>query len=270
MARPIDRAEQKSETLHFRVTPALKAKLEAEARLSGKKLSAECEERLWASMEESDAKASPETEELLAAIRRNIFEIEQATGESWKKDVATWTAVRDMLFWGPINELKITNTELLKRLDDSAASRAAIRTEKQRIIDVLAVLGVTASLAPTRPGIVGLLAGFQPDTAPRDDVRSAIEGLAGLSAEQKGKALELVDRLAELDSQEQDADEKRAEIVAPIKEQVEKGRATYERPQLPEALRLALDLLLFETVGPFPAPRLPSGMFGAKPSAGRV
>lgn len=270
MARTADREAQKSDKLHFRVTPDLKAKLQLEADRNNRLLSAECEHRLWESMEESDARASDDTKRLLHAIKLNIFEIEQATGGSWKSDVATWTAVRDMLFWGPINELKITNKALLQDLEANSEKRAQITADKQRIIDVLAMLGVTATLAPQRPSILGLLSGLAPQGpgAPRDDVRHAVEATEGLSDEHRTKALELVDLLADLDAQEQENDEKRAAIIAPIKEKIEEGRATYERPRLPEALNLALELLLFEAIPPRPTPRPPLGMFGAKPALG--
>lgn len=240
MARPRDRAEVKTATINIRVTPTLKAKLEAHARIAGRKLSAECEERLLESMTDTEARASPDTEELLAEIKRLIGVIEEATGDKsighgWRKNVKTWAAVAEMLATGPIMQRIPPNlSESDKLLEQRYADLVAVDQEREHLAAMIALLGiVSVQLVPTLNMI-----------APnRDDLRSnARDRLPG---HQQENAEALIAKLEESDTRKMQLLEEINEIVEPYRDAIERGRALYDRPRKGLALSAALALIDF-------------------------
>lgn len=230
MARPRDRGEVKTATINIRVTPTLKEKLEAHARIAGRKLSAECEERLLQSMTDTEARASQDTEELLCEIKRLIGEIEQATGNEWRKGVATWAAVAEMLATGPIMQrVPPYLTESDRRLDQCYRDLLAAKDERDRLKEMIGLLGiVSVQLMPTLDYIL-------PD---RNDLRE--KALDRLPEHQQENAERLIAKLEELDKRELELVEEINEIVEPYQEAILSGRALYPKPPMGIALSAAL------------------------------
>lgn len=158
MGRPLARNERKSETINIRVTPSVKARLEAEAKSNGRKLSAECEERL-VQAERWDG-VDKETEELLAGIIGDIRRAQELTGKRWHKDLRTWAMVREALASGEIEQrvpaYDRVNTDV--RGTDGAADRLVKLTELSRkrefermVLDRMGVYTVMANdIWPTK------------------------------------------------------------------------------------------------------------------------
>lgn len=239
MVRPVERDEQKSAKLHFRVTPALKAKLEVEARLAGRNLSAECEERLWQSMDETDRKSSPETQTMLAEIEKLIGVIEAATDQKWHAGVKAWAAVQQMLGAGPIiahapPQIAESDSKLKKLIKE----RTSISTERLVIAKSLKIAGIDTSLAMY----------FAPPQGGREKLRKQVEEL-GLPDAIRENAMAAVEALESLDDRERDINERAEKITAPFKRSIEQGRQVYEKPGMGWTLATVLRRLDFAEQG---------------------
>ncbi|WP_394648189.1 hypothetical protein [uncultured Sphingomonas sp.] len=92
--RPSERGEAKRAPINMRTTPAIRAALEDAATRGGRSLAQEIEQRLERSIEDEQRRGGPATAALIAAILADIAEIEEATGKTWHKDIATYGAVR--------------------------------------------------------------------------------------------------------------------------------------------------------------------------------
>lgn len=236
MARPTDRGEAKTAVLNIRVTPTLKAKLEARARMTGNKLSAECEQRLQASMDETEApKSSEPTRDLLAEIERLVEEIEIATGNPWHTGLGTWAAVAEMLATGPImarapshigeNDSKLA--ALFKVLDENTAKREEVASE--------------LSLLELPPAIQSGI--FWPSAdAERIELRDAIDAL-GLPKGIGQRAVARIDDLEAVDESDRQARAKIDAIIEPFRQAIEDGRQLYAKPQKGVALAVTLGRL---------------------------
>jgi len=240
MARPRARGEVKTGTINIRVTPSLKAKLEAHAKIAGRTLSAECEERLLHSMIETEARASADTEELLTEIKRLIGEIEEVTGteetnkangrHGWRKGLATWAAVAEMLATGPIMQrVPPELTESDKLLEQRYRDLIAAKEERDRIASMIALMGIVSlQLAPT-------LGVIMPN---RDDLRENVRTRLPEHLQENAEAL--IAKLEELDTRETQLMEEIRGIVEPYREAIDRGRKLYDQPKKGLALSAAL------------------------------
>jgi hypothetical protein len=228
MARPTDRAEAKSEILNIRVTPTLKAKLEAEAKLSGSKLSAEVERRLVASMEKSDRASTPETRQLLDEIEETISQIEAGTGNRWSQGIGTWAAVAEMLARGPIMARAPSHvTERDEELAQVFSELVGGIQRRDMIREMLSVLAGSTAL--------NWLTGI-------DAVGERIES-SELPDDVKENAAALVAEYRELDRAIDEGFEKVDTILEPIAAAIEDGRSYYVTPPTSFVLRTALKRL---------------------------
>ena len=228
MARPRDRGEAKSEVLNIRVTPALKAKLETEARLKGSKLSAECEERLQASMDETDRASTPETQTLLDEIELTIAEIERGTGNHWHQGLGTWAAVAEMLAQGPIMAHAPTHIsegdDELRKLFQEQMEAMDERDRIQTSIDM--IVGNGALHWPLGAQAVA----DQVDAMDYPD-------------EPKERIKGLVEKWSLLDEQYHERNGRVDALLEPLVEAIEQGRASYLKPAASFALAAALNRL---------------------------
>lgn len=230
MARPRDRTDVKTATINIRVTPTLKDKLEAHARIAGRKLSAECEERLLQSMADTEARASQDTEELLREIKRLIGEIEEATGNEWRKGVATWAAVAEMLATGPIMQrIPPALTESDNRLDQCYRDLLTALEDRSRVAAGIIILDILPA------GAMPILNFPSPS---RDDLRAAAD--EKLEGRQRENAERLISEMEELDRRELELIEEINQIVEPYQEAILNGRALYPKPPKGRALSAAL------------------------------
>lgn len=258
MARPRDRTEVKSAMLNIRVTPALKEKLEAQAKISGRKITAECEARLWWSMEETERpKSSPATQELLAEIEALIEAIEIGTESKWTDHVGTWAAVAEMLASGPIMARAPQEMgDRDKRLEALFAQWHDIATEQATTRKALGIAGINSLMALADP----------------DEIAAAVESLE-LPPAMKQRTLAEVERLAELAGHERTVQADIEEIVGPFRDAIKEGRTLYPKPRRGALLSMALSqadqqprgIAHLMTMPALPLPRqlsLPRGMFG--------
>ena len=232
MPRPRNRNEAKSAVLNIRVTPELKAQLEAHSRMSGSTLSAECERRLLESMQETHRpKPSPETAELLASIERLIGEIELHRGSSWAKGVGAWAAVAEMLRHGPIIE------QAPKSIGDEDAKLRHILDQitdvYEECSDIAGRLEVTGATPTYIRSVV------VPGAADRADLREHIEslGLPGLSL---SRALREIDELEKVDKLYLEHARDLERLLDPIVEAIEQGRNLYPRSSFDTVLGAAI------------------------------
>lgn len=246
--RPRKGNELKSETLAIKTSPALKERLAQEARVNRRSLTEEVETRLTESLERSKAPRSERTARLLEQIAVNIFEIEAAIGpkdhpRGWHENIATWAAVREMLYHGPIVEVATSDAFRDAKLDKLNDIAALIREEKGQLVMGLGALGLEANATRLQFTLGDLIKG-QSAAPNRTDLRITAGALEGLTDHQRTYALAMIDRLEQLDGAEQENDEARAESVEHLREGIEKGRETYSKPPRNPALDHALHLLL--------------------------
>lgn len=242
LGRPRKGNELKSETLAIKTSPSLKDRLAEEARVNRRSLTEEVETRLTESLDRSDIPRSERTARLLEEIARNIYEIESAIGKNWHEDVAPWAAVREMLYHGPIVEVATGDAFRDAKLDKLTELASAIEQEKSLVVMGLRALGIDADQIARHRTLGDLMQGL-PVTAGRESLRTAAVGMDELTEHQRNYALMLIERLEQLDAEEQANEEARAEAVEHLREGIEKGRATYSRPPRNPALDHALWLL---------------------------
>jgi hypothetical protein len=228
VARPTDRGEAKSEVLNIRVTPTLKAKLETEAKLKGSKLSAECEERLQASMEKTDMVSTPETRGLLDEIEATIAEIERGTGNHWHQGLGTWAAVAEMLAQGPIVAHAPTHiTEGDDELRQLFQEQIQVMDERDRIKNSIDLI--------TGEGGLNWLLGPEA-VADQVDAKDYPDGL-------KTRIKELIEHWARLDKEYVEQNGRIDALLEPLIEAIEQGRASYPKPPTSFVLAAALNRL---------------------------
>lgn len=242
LGRPRKGNELKSETLAIKTSPSLKDRLAEEARVNRRSLTEEVETRLTESLNQSDTPRSERTSRLLEEIARNIFEIESVIGLGWHEDVASWAAVREMLYHGPIVEVATGDAFRDAKLDRLTELAAAIATEKAQLVMGLRAIGIEADAARRTPTLGDLFNG-PPVTLNRDRLRATADAMGDLTDHQRNYAAAMIDRLEQLDAEEYANEEARAEAVEHLREGIEKGRATYPRPPRNPALDHALNLL---------------------------
>lgn len=263
MARPRDRDEAKSEHLNMRVTPTLKAKLDAVARIAGEKTGPWVEEQLVQIIEEQERSAgtTDATRALLNDLERHIFEIEQATGKQWHKHIGAWAAVQEMLWKGPIVAYAPAMAGLLAALDELREKRSQIEQKRMATIGALDIVGIKAE--PFETMLLPRLTG-EPEKNPRDIERDKIEKRSDLPEALRESLLAKVAELETLENELQDNAQRRAEVLEPVLEAMNEGRQTYEQPTTPAALAEALRVMM-EMRFPAPARAKVGGMFGARP-----
>lgn len=262
--RPPKGNELKSETLAIKTAPALKVRISEEARRNGRSLTDEVETRLRESLDRSEAPRTERTAQLLEQIAKNIFEIESVLGEKgkptrWHENVAAWAAVREMLYHGPVAEVVTADAfrdEKLERLESEAAQ---IQIEKDKRIVSLKTLGIHAEAKPQIRS--GLFRPLEEATANRDDLRHQVAAEGWPGEQFKMLAESVIDELEQLDEAERENEEARAKAVEYLREDIEKGRATYMRPPRNPALDHALHLLMRATF-PFGGLGKPNALFG--------
>lgn len=223
------RDEAKSAVINIRVTPTLKAKLEAHGRIHGRSLSGECEERLLRSMEMTETpSASPETEELLAEVARLIGEIEEATQHKWHEGAMTWAAVAEMMATGPI----MARAPRHIGEDDgklAALYEKAIDLEDERkVIDTeLAITGISNALLMLfgRERVDERLAQLNYPTELNERIAAQLDRLQAIKTEMDG-VMEKIDA-----------------IIEPFREAVENGRRLYDKPKTGLALKSVFNRL---------------------------
>lgn len=263
MARPRDRDEAKTEKLNMRVTPSFKKSLEAVARLSGKKAGPWAEDQLVRILEENEhqrvSQTTPETRQLLETIEQHIFEIERATGTPWHQGLGTWAVVREMLNVGPIMAVAPEPPKAAAELARIEAREAEVKEERSHILDQLAQAGVPAVSSLALLGVAWLPAATTPT---RDSERTAVEALADISSDERAALLRAIDELEQFDVELVDLQQQRVEAVSDMAEAIEKGRATYERPQPSLTVRAAMALADAQIEAIKPKAR--RGMFGAR------
>ncbi|MGE3745860.1 MAG: hypothetical protein AB7G25_09175 [Sphingomonadaceae bacterium] len=89
--------ETKRAQIPVRTTPANRNRLAEAAKISGKSLTQEIEQRLENSFKVEDRDGGPATHWLLNLLASEIALVESHTGKTWNADVATWSAVRTRL-----------------------------------------------------------------------------------------------------------------------------------------------------------------------------
>lgn len=213
MARPKSEGETRTANLNIRVTPSFKEKLKAHAKIAGRLLATDIEERLVRSVRVSESDVSPETRELANAIAAHVGEIEQATGKRWHEDVRTWAAVAGMLAAGPIMARAPAKAgEQDAALVAHYAQLSAIYDEREEITKRLKFIGADSLLISIVPTVGG-----------RDELREYIDR-QGYATEQLQRNYAEVDRLEELDSQERELLAAITAIVEPFEAAIEEGR----------------------------------------------
>lgn len=227
MTRPRDRHSAKSAFINIRVTPELKAKLEAEASLSGRKLSAECEDRLTRTMGADEApQSSDATKRLLRDIEAQIQAIEIGTQKSWETDLPTWVAVADMLGEGPINASPPNGVAALDRKFLAVVSDlAGLLVRRHAILSGLSVIGLQSG----------------PFDKP-DDVSAALDQLS-LPNEMRVRADQQLEEIQGIDESERELTSRLDELITPVIEAVEEGRQLYEKMPKAPTLRWAFTKL---------------------------
>lgn len=259
MGRPTDRDERKSEVVNIRVTPTLKRKLEAHARIAGRRLSAECEERLAQSMMETESNATPETRELLSEIQRLIGDIEAQTETKWHIGLGTWKAVQEMLATGPIMERAPSsigeNDDRLKRLLTELHEGYGRQEEIMKGLELVGLVSKTNALMNA--------------VALRDRIRA-------MQAEQsvKDSLCAVADELDQIEERRAEIWGKIDDLIEPFREAMEEGRRRYPKPVRGitlGAIMARLDpkpnALMLPTLSPLPALPFPpaqrTGLFGS-------
>lgn len=260
MARPPDRGERKSEILNIRVTPTLRTKLEFYARKSGRKLAAECEQRLTESVLETESNATPQTKELLVEIQRLIGEIEAQTETKWHVGAGTWKAVQEMLATGPIMERAPShigeNDARLNALYAELLENYGRRDDLMRTLETMRLVSKTNALMMTVHGLRERIDALDAG----QEVKDSLHGVA--------------DELDQVDARQAEIWDEIDEIIKPFREAMEEGRKLYPKPRRGVALgtilnqldpkpnALMMAALTLPSVPPMPLPR--TGMFGAR------
>lgn len=234
VGRPPLRGEAKRSAVAVRTTEATKAKLLEAATASGRSLTQEIEQRLEQSIERERVEGDAETSRLLMRIAAEIAAIQAAyfqrfmNGFSekdrpamekvarkkllWHKNREIWGAVKEALATGAIEAMGPDHPA-----DDDVVTQAHARLEEVR-----------AELGRSRAKLLDLgvtsVGGMARYLASDEDRRRDAEALPD---DRRGRALALLDQLAQLESAEIAATSTLREALAPYLEVEEAGRRFY-------------------------------------------
>lgn len=205
MGRPPKKLEEKRQIATFRLDPDDRENLAKRAKQSGRSLASEIESRVKATLALDAAGV-----DLVARIGAEIEAIQkQAKGkERWHNDLTLWSAVREMLRRGPIEEMKPSDWR-----NDPEANEAfkvfSVRAEERREhLKALAKVGINLPEEPYavafstmagRSGISGLGHALDPRRIMRQTLDSMSEG------PERSLGLSMLDRLEELDAAVEEA-----------------------------------------------------------------
>lgn len=220
MARPKKKDGDKRKAVSFRLDGEAFQHLETAAQSNGHSLGAETERRLAALVG-----ADEQTVQLLSSIAKEIAEIERTQRKGrWHKALTSWAAVAHMLRTGPI---MLTRPEAAG--DDEIVTAAydawqALVSERTKIIDTVAEIGITWTQQPFVPK--GLGSGLFASGARPLDIRAAERKLIAAldDAEAEAVLIEKHDRVQELDREIEKAKDAWWQETAPYWEAEKEGQ----------------------------------------------
>lgn len=172
--RPSLPEDQKRQQIGVRVSPELKAELEAVAASNGRSVAQEAELRLLQSFADG---FDPTTTALLRDIGKEIMQVQKATKGRWFKSVKTWGAVAAALERGAFVRAKPDFAADDEALADAWDHYVEADTEHSQIIAELDKLGFVASKDEAVNALLGA-ARLQPQRGMFGN-RSGLGGLLG-------------------------------------------------------------------------------------------
>ncbi len=204
MGRPPMKDEDKRKLISFRLSPHDLKQIEAYANAGGRSLAAEIERRLLATinLDEQGVQLVGEVNNQIAALER------EEHGDRWHSTLTLWSAVKELLAHGPVEDHRPH-----KWTDDPEASEAygvwsKLDEERKGVISALRAYGFPIS--ENGPEVKRKLSifGQTPNALlPMDGGRAMARIVAEQApeSEDRTEALRLLDRLAELDKDVEDA-----------------------------------------------------------------
>lgn len=196
MVRPPLPDDEKRKQIGARFNPGDRRLIEERAKNNKRTPPAEIEALATAFLSSNE-----ETTSLLRLIADGIATIEKKTGKRWNRDLRTWSAVREFLLRGPIEDACPDKWQDDPPLSDAYKIFSELREDRRNIVQQLGAMGLVVSeeltpVAPTGSSLVSPLAFMD---GGRTLVRLALE-VADPSVE-RDRALNLLDKLLVVDNQ---------------------------------------------------------------------
>lgn len=237
MGRRAKDESEKRKLIGARYDPDVFAFLEAQAEANSRSTGAEVEERV-AATHGLDAEGVA----LVADIAAEMGNIQRLTGKRWHRDLKTWAAVKEMLVQGPLEERRPDRSSDDEQVNEAWQRFRTLSDERREIIEQFKRIGVTLTEDPKPPkqrGIFGMQNALAAMASPWDGGRTIAREMfeSAPDSNDKQTALQLLDRLLELDRLIKEADDTWGALLMPYIEAEFEGRMAYRERLTREAER---------------------------------
>lgn len=204
MGRPPMKDEDKRKLISFRLSPPDLKQIEAYAKAGGRSLAAEIERRLLATIDLDERGI-----ELVGQLDDQIANLEREEhGDRWHSTLTLWSAVKELLVIGPIEDYRPHRWQDDEEASDAYDAWSRVDEERKAVIAALADYGfIINDNGPEVKRKLSIFGQTPNALMPMDGGRTMARQIAETAPESddRTEALRLLDRLAQLDKDVEDA-----------------------------------------------------------------